>query len=428
MIGARDLALGIDIGTSGVRVAALDPMGSFVAKASATMPKPDPSRPAYLAAWVWWHATETALKDIAAQIDLASVAAFAVDGTSGTLLAIDDDLQPVAPPSMYNDVCAPETLSRIAGHAPRGSAALGATSALGRAIELQAHNPEWIVHQADWIASLLTGQRPVTDENNALKTGYDPVSRCWPDWLAAAGLDARRLPRVVAAGSTISQGGMSAVARQMGFAMQTCWVAGTTDGCAAFLATGAGRSGEAVTSLGSTLVLKLLSDRPLFAPEYGIYSHRMGDMWLAGGASNSGGAALLRHFTPETMRRLESHLDPGRPTGLDYYPLPAPGERFPINDAKLEPRVIPRPSDDAVFLQGLLEGIASVEAMGYRRLAELGAPPLVSVRSVGGGAANKAWTAIRQRLLGVPFESAQSEEAAAGVARLALAALQRSPA
>ncbi len=77
------------------------------------------------------------------------------------------------------------------------------------------------------------------------------------------------------------------------------------------------------------------------------------------------------------------------PTGLDYYPLPQAGERFPIADPNFEPRLSPRPDDDRLFFQGLLEGIAQVEAQGYERLAELGATPLKSIRSVGGGAANE---------------------------------------
>ncbi len=48
-----------------------------------------------------------------------------------------------------------------------------------------------------------------------------------------------------------------------------------------------------------------------------------------------------------------------------------------------------------------------------------------SVRSVGGGAANPQWTAIRKRLLGVPFLEAASGEAAAGAARLALAGARK---
>jgi len=81
---------------------------------------------------------------------------------------------------------------------------------------------------------------------------------------------------------------------------------------------------------------------------------------------------------------------------------------------------MPRPDSDADYLKAMLEGIAAIEALGYRRLAELGAPRLTSVRSVGGGAANPAWTAIRQRKLGVAFLAALSDQAAAGTARLAL--------
>jgi len=108
-------------------------------------------------------------------------------------------------------------------------------------------------------------------------------------------------------------------------------------------------------------------------------------------------------------------------TGLDYYPLLKPGERFPHNDPGFAPVMGPRPQSDTEFLQAIFEGIADVEALGYRRLAELGAPALRSMRTVGGGAANPAWTRIRQKKLGVPFEGVLSEEAAVGTARLALA-------
>jgi sugar (pentulose or hexulose) kinase len=119
------------------------------------------------------------------------------------------------------------------------------------------------------------------------------------------------------------------------------------------------------------------------------------------------------------MRALEPAVKPDEPTGLDYYPLPGPGERFPINDPALQPRIAPRPADDATFFQALLEGIAGIEALGYARLAELGGPALKSVRTVGGGARNAALAAIRARRLGVPLIAPDEEEAAVGAARLA---------
>jgi hypothetical protein len=185
------------------------------------------------------------------------------------------------------------------------------------------------------------------------------------------------------------------------------------------LARGATEPGDAATALGTTLTLKLLSETPVFAPPYGIYSHRIGDQWLAGGASNSGGAALLQHFSAEQIRVLSEQINSAVATGLDYYPLPSPGERFPINDPSFASRVKPRPINDVTFLQGLFEGIAEIEALGYRRLAELGATRLKTVRTSGGGAGNKAWTAVRQRVLGVPLLDAISEQAAVGTARLA---------
>ena len=50
------------------------------------------------------------------------------------------------------------------------------------------------------------------------------------------------------------------MAAQLGLPADTAIVAGTTDGCAAFLASGASEPGDGVTSLGTTLTLKLLSD------------------------------------------------------------------------------------------------------------------------------------------------------------------------
>jgi sugar (pentulose or hexulose) kinase len=257
-----------------------------------------------------------------------------------------------------------------------------------------------------------------------LKTGYDPVAGRWPDWIAGTGLQPECLPAVSEPGTPV--GRVSVEAREkFGFGEATIVVAGTTDGCASFLATGACAPGEGVTALGSTLTLKLLSDRPIFAPEYGIYSHRVLGLWLAGGASNTGGNVLAHFFEPDELAELSRRISLDRPTGLDFYPLLSPGERFPICDPAWPPRLEPRPANRTVFLQAILEGVAGIEALGYRRLAELGGPPLCSVRTVGGGAANAAWRTIRARVLGVPLEAPLSEEAATGTARLALLGARR---
>ena len=119
------------------------------------------------------------------------------------------------------------------------------------------------------------------------------------------------------------------------------------------------------------------------------------------------------------MAALTPSLQPEQATSLDYYPLPAPGERFPINDPALTSRVTPRPLDDAQFFQGLLEGVAGIEQLAYQRIAELGAPYPQCVLTVGGGARNAAWTRIRERRLGTTMALAPHDDAAYGTALLA---------
>jgi sugar (pentulose or hexulose) kinase len=412
--------IGLDLGTSGVRAVAVDASGKILALGSATLPptKATGARREQ-SPEDWWNGCRTALDELSHKLDLSGARAIAVDATSGTILPVDNHNRPLAAARMYDDAETGDLAAQIKTLAPRESAAHGATSPAARALEwTKLPRLHCIIHQADWINGCLGATNWQTDENNALKTGYDPVSRNWPDWLRAFGLSPGILPEVVPVGTPIGHVcGQAAIA--LGIPEGITIAAGTTDGCATFLASGASEPGEASTALGSTIVLKLLSDRPIFAPELGIYSHRIGDTWLAGGASNCGGKTLLQFFSQAQLASLESSLDTSKPTGTDYYPLPSVGERFPVSDPHLAPRLTPRPADDAQFLQGIYEAFARVEQTGFAKLTALGGPTLRNVRHAGGGSRSAAWMSLRASALGIPQLPAWSEEAAAGAARLA---------
>lgn len=61
-----------------------------------------------------------------------------------------------------------------------------------------------------------------------------------------------------------------------------------------------------------------------------------------------------------------------------------------------------------------------MEADAYTALADMGASPLTEVLTAGGGSKNPTWTAMRERLLGVPTATAENTEASYGLALLAL--------
>ncbi len=417
------LFVGIDFGTSGCRAIAIDSVARIVAQAAVDLPNARREGGAHTQdPQLWWQALEQVLDTLLGEIDRRRVGALAVDGTSATLLLTDAAGTPLGPALMYDDDRASAAAACIATVAPTDCAARAATSSLAKLFYLLGQ-PDYgaarhALHQADWIAGRLLGRYTHSDENNCLKLGYDPVARAWPEWLSTLGIDPALLPWPTAPGKAI--GLLSEpVASRFGLSGQVLVVAGTTDSTAAFIATGARNPGEAVTSLGSTLVVKVLSLQPVCAPEYGVYSHRLDDRWLVGGASNSGGAVLRQYFTRRQIEMLTARLRPATPTGLDYYPLCGTGERFPSNDPELQPRLVPRPDDDALFFQGLLEGMARIEQRGYQLLHRLGAPYPTSVRSVGGGAVNQAWTQIRGGLLDVPMLTPAHTQAAYGAALLA---------
>ncbi|HHJ15512.1 MAG TPA: carbohydrate kinase [Gammaproteobacteria bacterium] len=416
--------IGIDVGTSACRACATDERANILAQASTPLPAPqrDGNRVEQNPE-VWWQALCEALDTLSRQFDTARVSRITLDATSSTLLLCTPDGTPLTAGLMYNDARSLAEAERIAAAAPPDSAARGASSSLAKLLHLRTTLPDatpyLALHQADWLVGRLSGRFGVSDENNALKAGYDPLRRCWPDWLQQLDVQPVQLPEVLPPGTPV--GTLRAdLAERWNWPEATTLVAGTTDSTAGFIATGAQRNGTAVTVLGSTLVVKVLSDQPVFDARYGVYSHRLGERWLVGGASNAGGTVLRKLFNNCDIHRYTRLLQPQRLTGLDYYPLPGHGERFPVNDPALEPRLEPRPASDREFFQGILEGLAHIEQRGYRLLAELGAPYPREVLTVGGGAVNSGWMAIREQLLNVPVSRAQQQEAAYGAALLAL--------
>jgi D-ribulokinase len=146
-----DVALGIDIGTSGVRMAAVTRALAVVAFAEAKLPAPNQNGSRLTQdAGLWWSAVAACLESL--DLKGHDLRAIAIDGTSGTIVAIDEAGRPLAPASMYNDGAEVEHVKAVADVASPETAALGATSPLARAMRFSVGR---IVHQADWIAGKL---------------------------------------------------------------------------------------------------------------------------------------------------------------------------------------------------------------------------------------------------------------------------------
>jgi len=420
-----ELALGIDIGTSGVRTAVVDANGEPLSMARTGHAAQDPDR---IDARLWWQAAADCIRSqvealTSAGRDPRHVRRIAVDGTSGTMVLTDANLEPVTRSLMYNSKGFEKEARLISRFAPPAHIAQGSNSALARAMRLFGEDIDGharhLLHQADYVAARLTLKGGHSDFNNSLKTGFDPLGGQWPDWLGSVGIDPSTMPRAGAPGAVLAPLA-PAVAKDLGLSPSAIVHRGTTDSIAAFLACAEPQTGAAVTSLGTTLAVKVMSPTRIDDPEIGLYSHRLGNLWLVGGASNTGGGVLAHFFSADRIRKLSESIDPSRPSGLDYYPLIEDGERFPVCDPRLKPRLTPRPKDDVLFLQGMLEGIARIENCAYRAIEARGGLFPKEIHTAGGGSANRTWSLIRQNMLGVKVRGALHSEASVGSAKLAM--------
>ncbi|XP_034681956.1 D-ribulose kinase isoform X2 [Vitis riparia] len=425
-VGHR-LYLGMDFGTSGARFVLIDKQGTIQAQGKREYPLLYMSEETM--DWVssWKKTLFSLLEDVPVSLR-PLIASISIDGTSATTMIIDSTTgEPLWRPFLYNESC-PDALPIVKSIAPANHTVCSGSSTLCKLVSWwnsDDSNKEHalLLHQADWLLWLLHGKLGISDYNNALKVGYDPEHDSYPSWLLSQPYS-RVLPSVKAPGASIGYL-QEDIRTQFGFPKDCVVCTGTTDSIAAFLAARATQPGKAVTSLGSTLAIKLLSTSRIEDARFGVYSHRLDDKWLVGGASNTGGAVLRQIFTDEQLEKLSEQINPMEASPLDYYPLHAVGERFPVADPKMVPRLQPRPESDVEYLHGILESIARIEAKAYSLLKYMGATQVDEVFTAGGGAKNRTWAKIRERVLGLPVSRAIQTEAAYGAALLALKGAQR---
>lgn len=405
--------IGLDLGTGGVRGCAIDgrekPRGTAEAKVQGTARR----EPGTLL-----DAAKRVLARLAEQTG-GQCHALCVAGTSGSLLGLDRQGAPVGRISLYCD--RPPEVDRhhvLAASLPAVSR--GASPDVIARMMRVVGEPEvsTIGFEAPFVASALAGRRLPVDLNNALKAGCEPISEAWPTFPPNLGIPSDRLPPLVQPGSRHGEMSESA-AGKLGFTTLPEIIAGTTDGCASALAAGLERTGDAVTSLGSTLTLKILSDRPVHSAAHGIYSHRILGRWLAGGASNAGGAILGRLFPSTELERYSRLGIADAPAATRFVPLDCSGERFPVADPYLLPRLVPRPPDDEGFFLAILDSLVRWERRGYTALKAAGAPDVHRLTAIGGGTLNGAWMETRRRDLAFDVFKPLSTSPAFGAARLA---------
>ncbi|MBR6767583.1 MAG: carbohydrate kinase [Clostridia bacterium] len=430
------LYMGIDVGTQGVRCVVSDASGNLCAAKSIPF---ENINIAETAGWYeqspdhWQAAAEGTIKECVAQLKLAGysadrIRAISIDGTSGTIVPLDKDNKPLTNGIMYNDPRASEQAKRVhaamGAHEKKLGLKFGASFSLPRILWVHDALPEVyektavFAHQADYIGGLLSGEYAVSDFSNALKTGYDLIDKRWPDEIAALGIDLAKLPKIVGPGVPVAHVTKEASER-LGLSEKTLVVGGSTDGYASALAAGAVRAGSWASIIGTTFVLKGVTETLAIDPNGSSYSHMLpSGEWMLGGASNIGGRCLNACAAGRSFDELNAASEALIPTGVRCYPLTGKGERFPF----VKPDCLPFYVGDIFggrLYPALMEGVGFAEKLAFDRMISLGCPVGDVIYTTGGACRSDLWLRIRASILNRQLKVPSVVDAAMGSALLA---------
>ncbi|RYL97423.1 carbohydrate kinase [Sporolactobacillus sp. THM7-7] len=423
--------IGIDVGTQGTRMVCLDRKGQLIEKAETAFPL-SPSSRRQQDPEMWWQVIQQTLaqliQKLQAEISIDAIKALSVTSTSGTMIPLDQNNRPLHHAIMYSDDRQKEEgrgLQHLFSNKERTYKGFNASSGLSKIVWFSNRYPEktekirrW-VHAADFVIGRLTGRWGMTDQTNSLKTGYDLAKDEWPkDIFSALSLDLSWFPDVLTSGTPI--GAVSAeVAQATGISESTIVTAGMTDGCASQVSSGAVCPGRWNTTIGTTLVIKGVTENPISDPSRVLYNHRHPEgYWMPGGASNIGADWVTSDFPGENLDDLNEKAARLIPTNHMAYPLKQKGERFPFMSPEAR-GFVPAHVSAIERYTACMEGVAYIERYAYERIESLSGETVRAVYTAGGGSSSTTWLNIRSQVLDKPVYKMKYATGAVGAAILA---------
>jgi xylulokinase len=440
---SEPVSIGIDLGTSGVKIIAVNAQGSSVAESSATYPllTPHPG-------WTeqhpsdWLEGVKTALKALSAQLeDKYNPIAIGVAGQMHGAVFLDSGLKVIRPAPLWNDQRTSAACLEIEAAIPRlelikrtGNPAVTGFQ-LPKLLWLRTNEPEHydqvrhMLLPKDYLNFALTGQI-AADPSDASGVGALNLAKLeWDtDILSALELDPSLFPNIQASHSVVGQL-TSAWAAATGLPAGIPVVAGAGDNAGAQIGLGVSskKPGLGSVSLGTSGVIVVPLEQPISEPNgrVHLFCHADGGYFFLGCTLSAAGSLqwfrdTLAKNVPFDELMQEAATIPSGSDGVTYMPYLA-GERSPHLNPDLRGAWLglSLAHTRGHMTRAILEGVA----FSLRETLEVMNPIAKANKllSVGGGTRSNLWLSIIGNALGVPLEKPALEEGPArGAAILGL--------
>ena len=432
--------IGIDVGTSSIKVVAVDPDGKLLAVASSPMTV-SVDRPGWSEQQPeeWWAGTCSSIRQVLAEIDSPEVLGVGLSGQMHSLVALDSARAVVRPAILWNDVrssaetayvretVGSESLRRLAGN----PALEGFT--VTKLLWMKQNEPglfERVSHMLlakDYIRYRLTGELGTDPSDASATLLFDIVKSRWSDEMCdLLDIDSDLLPPVVES-AEIAGGVTKTASNETGLAPGVPVVGGGADNACAAVGAGVVSRGDALFSVGTSGTVVAPTDSPVTDPGMRIHSmrHAIPSTWYLMGVVLSAGAALDwwrrssggAGFDELVVEAAKVDAGSGAVTFLPYLT----GERTPHADANARGVFfgMHAGTDRGHMTRAVMEGVSFALRDSLELMTELGVLPSEAV-AVGGGASSAIWLQMLSDVVDLPLRTVgPSEGAPLGAAMLA---------
>ena len=438
---SKTMYLGIDLGTSGVKVIILNGTGELQAQASSPLsvsrPKPlwseqDPNH--------WWQATNNAMSQLKSQHGnvLSQVVAIGLSGQMHGATLLDKHNQIIRPAILWNDGRCSAECRELERREPESRDITGNIAMPGftapKLVWLKKYEADNFAKIAkvllpkDYLRLLMTGEFASDMSDSAGTLWLDVKKRCWSaKMLAATDMREDQMPKLYE-GTQVTGHLLADVAESWGLG-QVPVVAGGGDNAAGAAGIGVIKPNEAFLSLGTSGVYFVANAKFQPNPQGSVHAfcHCIPDTWhqmsvILSAASCLSWVTELTGAKDEAQLLAEvAELDFSSPCQVTFLPYLS-GERTPHNNPNAKGVFfgLGLSTDRAELARAVLEGVAFAFADGQAALKEAGTV-IEQVSVIGGGARSALWGKILASILNAPLTYRDGGEVgpAYGAARLA---------
>ena len=435
------LYIGVDLGTSAVKLLLMDENGNIHKIVSREYPLyfPHPG-------WSeqkpedWFAQSMEGIRELTAECDKSQVRGISFGGQMHGLVVLDEADHVLRPAILWNDgrteeetdylnqVIGKETLSKYTANI----AFAGFTAP--KILWMKNHEPELyekiakIMLPKDYLAYKLSGTFCTEYSDASGMLLLDVQNKCWSkEMLDICGIREEQLPKLYESYEVV--GNLKPeIAEELGLGTDVKVIAGAGDNAAAAVGTGTVGDGQCNISLGTSGTI-FISSKTFGVDQYNAlhsFAHADGNYHLMGCMLS---AASCNKWWMDTIigtKDYEKEQEVIEKLGENHvFFLPyLMGERSPHNDPQARGTFIGMSMDTtrADMTQAVLEGVAFAIRDCFEVAKSLSIK-VESTRMCGGGAKSELWCKIMANVLGIPVELLESEEGPAmGAAMLAMVA------